>query len=49
MRCIVLLIGVTFGIGVNAFSNSDDISHLVTELNPNTTEFNADNCLAKKI
>lgn len=48
MRCIVLLIGVTFGIGVNAFSNSDDIAHLVTELNPNTTEFNADNCLAKK-
>jgi len=48
MRCIILLIGVTFGIGVNAFSNFDDIAHLITEMNPNTTEFNADNCLAKK-
>jgi hypothetical protein len=48
MRCIILLIGVTFGIGVNAFSNFDDIAHLITELNPNTTEFNADSCLAKK-
>jgi len=44
----VLLIGVIFGIGVNAFSNVDDIAHLITEMNPNTTEFNADNCLAKK-
>gem|GEM_PF-3511673 len=44
----MLLIGVIFGIGVNAFSNVDDIAHLITEMNPNTTEFNADNCLAKK-
>ena len=48
MRYIILLMAVTFSLSVNAFSNSDEITHLITELNPKTTQFNADHCLAEK-